>query len=192
MLGLLVLLKGHNGDLEIARLGDDLDLEIDEILPAVEFAEVLNYLKVDDGRASLTESGKKLLAGSIRSRKTLIREALRKTKLYATLQRALESAPDQQLTDEQVNQLVAFTTAPADDWTQNIINWGRYAEMFRYDAEAGVLHLARTGSGRSSPEGGENPPAGRARESPSGGGRTGSEPTGSTPSRLASLALGKA
>ena len=58
--GLLVLLNSHAASEDVALLADDLDLEIDEILPAVEFAEVLQMVKVQDGRATLTETGQEI------------------------------------------------------------------------------------------------------------------------------------
>ncbi len=69
MTGLLVLLDSHKGDEDVARLADDLDLEIDEILPSLDYAEVLGFVQVDDGRATLTDTGRRLLAGTIRERK---------------------------------------------------------------------------------------------------------------------------
>ena len=147
--GLLVLLNDHKGAEDIARLADDLDLEIDEIFPALEFAEVLQLLRVSEGRATLTELGHKVLAGSIRERKTVLREQLKRTTLYKALLRALESSPEHQLSDEEVNRLIAFTTAPADEYVQNIINWGRYTELFRYDANQRLLLPSRSRSGRS-------------------------------------------
>ncbi|HYA70802.1 MAG TPA: nitrate ABC transporter ATP-binding protein, partial [Thermoplasmata archaeon] len=50
MMGLLVLLNGHKGSEDVALLADDLDLEIDEIFPALEFAEVLQLVTVVAGR----------------------------------------------------------------------------------------------------------------------------------------------
>ena len=146
MLGFLVLLNEHKGAEDLARLAADLDLEIDEILPSVDYAEALQLLKVSDGRAALTDLGKKLLAKTIRERKTILREQLRKTTLFKTLLRALESSPEHRLTEEELNRLIEFTTAPADELVQNIINWGRYAELFRYDSDQRLLLLPRTRS----------------------------------------------
>ena len=148
-MGLLVLVNGHRGSEDVAILAADLDLEIDEIFPSLEYAEVLSLLKVVDGRATLTDGGRKLLARSIRDRKSLLREQLRKTTLFKTIMRALENAPMHQMTEEEMVRLIAFTTAPADEYVQNIINWGRYAELFRFDAEAQVLTEIR----RTSPPG---------------------------------------
>jgi NitT/TauT family transport system ATP-binding protein len=157
--GLLVLLNGHKGSEDVALLADDLDLEIDEILPSLEFAEVLQLIKVHDGRATFTDVGRQLVAGSIRERKSILREQLRKTTLYKALLRALESSPDHQLSEEEVIRLIEFATAPADEFIQNIINWGRYAELFRYDSTAKALLLpARSRPARSSSAG--HPPSG--------------------------------
>ena len=159
MMGLLVLLNSHNGSEDVALLADDLDLEIDEIFPALEFAEVLQLVKVTDGRATFTDLGKKLMSGSIRERKTTIRDQLRKTTLFKTLLRALENAPQHALSDEDLGQIVSFTTAPADDAVQNIVNWGRYADLFRYDSEEHAVVAVR----RASPP---KPPSGSGRRPP--------------------------
>ncbi|MCI4350459.1 MAG: AAA-associated domain-containing protein [Thermoplasmata archaeon] len=144
VMGLLVLLNEHKGVEDLARLATDLDLEIDEILPAVDFAEALQLLKVADGRAALTDIGRKLLARSIRERKTILREQLRKTTLFKALLRALESSREHRLTEDEMYRLIEFTTAPADELVQNIINWGRYAELFRYDPDLRLLLPPRT------------------------------------------------
>ena len=160
MLGLLVRLNSHKGSEDVALLADDLDLEIDEILPSLEYAEVLQLVKVTEGRATFTDLGKRLIQGTIRDRKGIIREQLRRTTLFRTLLRALDNSPEHCLSDEQLGQIVSFTTAPADEAVQNIVNWGRYADLFRYDAGqhrlVAVLRpaVARTGGNRPPPTGG--------------------------------------
>ncbi|MCI4368565.1 MAG: AAA-associated domain-containing protein [Thermoplasmata archaeon] len=179
MMGLLVLLKDHNASDDVARLADDLDLEIDEILPAVDYASLLQLLTVSDGAVTLTDLGKRLLEGTIRDRKSLLREQLRKTTLFKALLRALESAPERRLSEEKVNRLIAFTTAPGDELVQNIINWGRYVELFRFDSDERQLYLprSRTAARSSAPErppppGSTSPPSGRAGSASVGGGST--------------------
>jgi hypothetical protein len=157
MLGLLVLLENHHGSEDVALLADDLDLEIDEIFPALEYAEILQLVKVSDGRATFTDLGKRLLAGTIRSRKAILREQLRRTTLFKTLVRALEGAPGHRLSDQELAQIVSLTTPPSEETVQNIVNWGRYADLFRYDADAHRLLAAKApaapkgGAGRSPP-----------------------------------------
>ena len=172
MMGLLVLLNSHKGSEDIALLADDLDLEIDEILPSVEFAEVLQLVKVEGGRASFTDLGRRIVQGSIRDRKSIVRDQLKRTTLFRTLLRALESAPEHCLSDESLNQIISFTTAPADEAVQNIVNWGRYADLFRYDTDHRRLVLVRRGSGSRS--GARRPP-------PSGGTSAAPAPAGASP-----------
>ena len=159
VMGLLVLLNGHKGSEDVALLADDLDLEIDEILPALDYAEVLQLLKVADGRATLTDIGRKLLTQSIRERKTILREQLRKTTLFRALLGALESAPEHRLSEEEMIRLIAFTTAPADEFVQNIINWGRFAELFRYDSSTHVISALHRAAGSRSTTPGVRPPS---------------------------------
>lgn len=172
MMGLLVLLKDHKGSEDVALLARDLDLEIDEIFPAVEYAELLQFVKVKDGRATLTENGTNLLGVSIRDRKSLLRDQLKKTTLFKALVRALESSPEKLLTEDEVLRLIDFTTAPADEYVQNIINWGRNTELFRYDSDRRVLLLptrarstARGGASTRPPEGGGGSTTSAAAES---------------------------
>jgi hypothetical protein len=160
MLGLLVLLNDHKGTEDVALLADDLDLEIDEIFPALEYAELLQFVKVTDGRVTFTELGRKLVAASIRDRKALIREQLKKTTLFRTIVRALENSKDHRLSDEELGHIVSFTTARADEAEQNIVNWGRYADLFRYDADEHALIAVRHSSGSKSGGGRSPPPAG--------------------------------
>ncbi|HXQ94634.1 MAG TPA: AAA-associated domain-containing protein [Thermoplasmata archaeon] len=170
MMGLLVLLREHKGSEDIARLAQDLDLEIDEIFPAVEFSELLQFVKVKDGRATLTDNGTKLLALTIRDRKSLLRDQLKRTTLFKALVRALESSPERMLTEDEVVRLIDFTTAPADEYVQNIINWGRYTELFRYDADRRALlpvrdRAAARSSGAARPPGGAGGPSPPSRPS---------------------------
>ena len=160
MLGLLVLLESHKGSEDVALLADDLDLEIDEILPSLDYAELLQLVKVVDGRATFTDLGLKFVGASIRERKTMLREQLKKTTLFKTLVRALESSPEHSLSDEQLAQLLAFTPALADEAVQHIVNWGRYAELLRYDSDARCLTLIRRSSATKSSSSRPPPPAG--------------------------------
>jgi NitT/TauT family transport system ATP-binding protein len=173
MQGLLVLLNSHKGSEDVALLADDLDLEIDEILPALDFAEVLGFTRVADGRVSFTDLGRRYMASTIRDRKAILRDQLRKTTLFRTLLRALDGAPEHELTDEQLTQLISVTRAPADESVQNIVNWGRYAELLRYDADEHRVVAVRHVSNGSKPPSGNRPPPPSTPQSPPGSGGSG-------------------
>ncbi len=169
MQGLLVLLNTHKGSEDVARLADDLDLEIDEILPSLDFASALGLVRVSDGNASFTELGKRYISSTIRDRKSILREQLKRTTLFKALLRALDSAPDHRLTDEQLAQLFSLTPAPADASVQNIVNWGRYAELIRYDADEHVLVAVRHAPAAAKPPTGSRPPPPSTPQGPGAG-----------------------
>jgi NitT/TauT family transport system ATP-binding protein len=189
LLGLLVLLKSHKSSEDIALLADDLDLEIDEIIPSTEFAEALGLIKISEGRATMTDVGTRLLAATIRERKALLREQLKKTTLFRTLVQALESKPDKRLTEEELNDLVEFTTAPTDEFVQNIINWGRFTELFRYDADQRALLPPRPRPAPRSPGSGGHPPSGHGGSSEEKGPRSAAPAPDTPPASASTRAL---
>jgi hypothetical protein len=149
VLGFLVILNTHRGSQEIARVAEEENLPIDKILPAVEYAQGLGLLTVDDGRATLTDSGRMLLAAGIQTRKVLLRELLKRTILFRAILRSLEQSVDRTVSEDELAQIIAFTTAPPES-IQDIINWGRYTELFRYDVTQHAI-LPMGTKGRSSP-----------------------------------------
>jgi NitT/TauT family transport system ATP-binding protein len=184
MLGLLVLLNDHKGSEDVARLADDLDLEIDEIFPALEYAELLQFVTVSDGRATFSELGRRLVAASIRERKGIVREQLKKTPLFRTILRALEANPEHRLTDEEFGHIISFTTAKSDGAEQNIVNWGRYADLFRYDSDAHMICPARRSAYHKG--GGRSPPGTAVPPEASGDAISAADPSGPKGPRAAS------
>ena len=143
-MGLLVLLKDHGGAEDLALLADDLELEIDELLPSVEWADALGLVSVGEGRAVLSEIGKALLSGNIRARKTQIRDRLKNMKLFNHIVKSLDASPGHQLTGEQVAEMLARISLPSEGALQHVINWGRFADLFRFNSEENVLTLSRS------------------------------------------------
>jgi hypothetical protein len=136
---------------------------------------------VADGRATFTDLGRRYLGLTIRDRKALLRDQLRRTTLFKTLLRALDSAPDHQLTDDQLMHLVSVTTAPADEAVQNIVNWGRYADLVRYDADQHLLVAVRHVPGTEKSPSGARPPPPSTPQSPSGSSGSSRKPPANPP-----------
>src|ERR1700751_1127997 len=73
--GLLELLLDKGGRDDIYRLADDLAFEIDDLLPIVDAAQLLGFLKVEEGDASITEKGAEFANSEILRQKELFRDA---------------------------------------------------------------------------------------------------------------------
>ncbi|MFN3621995.1 MAG: AAA-associated domain-containing protein, partial [Nitrososphaerales archaeon] len=69
MIGLLEVLEDFRGRVDAAKVADDLMLELRDLLPAVDAAELLGFLKVDSGDLILTNEGKKFLSKGSSGRK---------------------------------------------------------------------------------------------------------------------------
>ena len=73
--GLLELLLDKGGRDDIYRLADDLAFEIDDLLPIVDAAQLLGFLKVEEGDAVITPSGDEFANSEILRQKELFRSA---------------------------------------------------------------------------------------------------------------------
>jgi NitT/TauT family transport system ATP-binding protein len=135
--GLLELLLDKGGRDDIYRLADDLAFEIDDLLPIVDAAQVLGFLKVEEGDAAITESGAEYANSEILRQKELFREAaLSNVLLLRQIRRALESKSDHTVPEDFFLDMLdeQFSEEECLRQMETAVAWGRYAELFDYDA----------------------------------------------------------
>ena len=134
---MLELLIDYNGRADIYRLADDLAFEIDDLLPIVDAAQLLKFLKVEEGDAAITPEGREYAESEIQLQKELFRKAaVESVLLLRQITRALATKSDHTVPEEFF--LDMLDEQFSDDETQRqletAINWGRYAELFDFDA----------------------------------------------------------
>ncbi|MBA3823629.1 MAG: AAA-associated domain-containing protein [Ktedonobacterales bacterium] len=137
-----VLRAGGREDLSV--LGRELQLEIDDLLPIVEAIEMLGFGEATEGDLVLSDEGKRLAAGDDQADKTLFRQqALTHIALIRQITEDLANAEDHEIdSDEIVEQLEEhFSPDEAERQFGTAIDWARYAELFAYDDESGLLYL---------------------------------------------------
>jgi NitT/TauT family transport system ATP-binding protein len=137
MAGLLELLLDKGGRDDIYRLADDLAFEIDDLLPIVDASQLLGFLKVEEGDASITETGTEFANSEILRQKELFRDAaLANILLLRQIRRALESKSDHTVPEEFFLDLLdeQFSEEECLRQMDTAITWGRYAELFDFDA----------------------------------------------------------
>jgi NitT/TauT family transport system ATP-binding protein len=130
--------SGNNGREDIYRLADELSFEIDEILPTVEAAALLGYLKVSEGDVEITKEGIAFIDADIVERKELFRKAaLDHATLIRQITRSLEKKANHRLADEFFHDILDehFTEDETVLQLQTAIVWGRYAELFDHDSK---------------------------------------------------------
>jgi NitT/TauT family transport system ATP-binding protein len=141
--GLLELLEERQ-EKDLYRLGQELLLEVDDILPIVEAAKLINFLIIQEGDLYLTAIGNQFIAGGIDERKKIVRtQILNTTRLVQQIHRMLHSKRNQRISEELILDILESHFSPQEAMRQlkTAIDWGRYAEIYSYDEPAGEIFL---------------------------------------------------
>ena len=135
--GLLELLLDKGGRDDMYRLADDLSFEIDDLLPIVDAAQMLGFLKVEEGDAVVTTEGTEFANSEILRQKELFRDAvMAHVLLLRQIRRALETKSDNTVPEDFFLDMLdeQFSEEESLRQMETAVAWGRYAELFDYDA----------------------------------------------------------
>ena len=138
----LVLAAGDRTDL--GALAGVVGFEIDDLFPLVDALTILGLATVDGGRIDLTETGERFAAADIQESKAIFREAaLERVPIVRRIERALRHSSDGTLRLGFFLDLLHSHYSDAESRAQLdvAIDWGRYAELFEYDAARGDIRL---------------------------------------------------
>jgi NitT/TauT family transport system ATP-binding protein len=144
MAGLLEIVADQGGRVDLRRLADELSLEVDALLPTVDTAVLLGLLRVEEGDAVITPEGQEFARGDIQTRKKIFRKAaLAHVPLLRQMEQSLKAKSDRAMPDEFFRDLLDehFSEDESRRQLETAIQWGRYAEIFDYDAATGRLTL---------------------------------------------------
>jgi NitT/TauT family transport system ATP-binding protein len=143
--GLLELIDDRpNGREDMYRLADELSFELDDLLPIVDAAHQLGFLKVEEGDAQITPEGHEFANAEILRQKDLFRQAvLSNVTLLRQITKTLEAKRDHSAPEELFHDLLDehFSDEESKRQLETAISWGRYAELFEYDADRHRLYL---------------------------------------------------
>ncbi len=143
--GLVEILQDRGGRDDLHRLAGALVLEVDDLLPICEAGAMLGFLSVREGDVELTDAGRAFAAADIQQRKMMFRAAaLEHVPLLRQIQKSLEAKSDHTLPDDFFHDVLDehFSASEAQRQLETAVHWGRYAELFDYDAETHRLILA--------------------------------------------------
>jgi NitT/TauT family transport system ATP-binding protein len=144
--GLIEILLDRGGHDDLYHLADELVMEVDDLLPIIEGAALLAFIRVHEGDVDITPEGRAFAEADIRTRKVLFRDAaLNHATLLRQIERALRAKADRTLPDDFFYDILEehFTEDEARQQLETAIHWGRYAEIFDYDADRGRLVLTQ-------------------------------------------------
>jgi NitT/TauT family transport system ATP-binding protein len=142
--GLIELVHDLNGTADLYKLGEDLLMDVEDLLPIVEASEILGLAEVQKGDFLLTEAGKKFAEADVLERKELFKElALEKVLPLKQILRVLQSKSNHKVPRTFFLDLLRKRMSPQDAEQQLdiLIDWARYAEIFEYDDDRDELFL---------------------------------------------------
>jgi NitT/TauT family transport system ATP-binding protein len=129
--------KDASGRADIYRLADELAFEIDDLLPIVDAAALLGFLRVEEGDVVITPAGRQYAESEILKQKEYFRQAATEhVLLLRQITRALDNKSDHTVPEEFFLDMLdeQFSEEETQRQLETAINWGRYAELFDYDA----------------------------------------------------------
>jgi NitT/TauT family transport system ATP-binding protein len=145
-----ILLARHGGAADLADLADSLGLEVDDLLPLVDALVLLGFAGLHGDRLELSGNGQVFAGASIQDSKEIFaRASLDHAPLVRTIYRSLRGSRDDTLPAGFFTDILR-TSYGEDEAARQLdvaVNWGRYAELYDYDAARGEIIREEQGIG---------------------------------------------
>ncbi|MGE5344370.1 MAG: AAA-associated domain-containing protein, partial [Acidithiobacillales bacterium] len=141
--GLLDILLDHGGELDLFALDRITEYDFGRTIAVVKAAELLDFVDTPKQRVLLAELGRKFLSSPAAERRWIVRRQILSLGTFARVVRLLAETPSVSRRGEEVRDALA-AELPADDIAalfETVVNWGRFAELFDYDAATDELGL---------------------------------------------------
>ncbi len=143
--GFLELIADRPGGTEdIPILADRLQLAVDDLLPILDAAVMLGFAEVVQGDVVLTEIGKDFATTTILRSKDLFRQqVLKNVPIISSILQTLRGKKNGSMREDFFIDLwdEHFPRDEAERQLATAVDWGRYAELFEYDAREQRLYL---------------------------------------------------
>ncbi len=146
--GLIETMTSFEERIDLPELADEVMMNVDDLFPILETLEVLGFAKVLDGDIHLSELGKAFSMADLQARKQLFAQSLlEKVPLARYIRRILDEKLGHRVSEERfLSKLEDYLSEKeAERVLKTMIDWGRYAEIFAYDFNTGILSLENPG-----------------------------------------------
>lgn len=134
----------------VAEVADDLGLEVDDFLPLVDALDMLDFAEIEEGRIRLTPIGEAFAGATIQvSKEIFATAAMDKAPLVAVIVNGLSRTESGVLRPGFFRDVLRGQLSDSEIQAQldTAIDWGRYSELYEYDADHDELRLGDPGGG---------------------------------------------
>jgi NitT/TauT family transport system ATP-binding protein len=138
------LSEASKEQVDLPDLADWLHLDVDDLFPITEALEILRFVNVAKGDIQLMRAGKIFIQADILERKNIFASHLISyVPLVRHIRRVLDERPGNRASEERfLRELEDYLSEEdAESVLAIAIDWGRYAELFAYDYNTGILNL---------------------------------------------------
>jgi NitT/TauT family transport system ATP-binding protein len=139
IVGLLETLNEQGTKIDIYKLSQSLQFELDELMPIIEAAELLAFVKVELG-----DVGRRVIDGDENAKKAIFRNQMMTTVVLAKrIVQELAGEDDHRVGREKILEFLGSSFVPDESERQvrTIVDWARYAELFDYDPDTDQFFL---------------------------------------------------
>lgn len=133
-----------NGKADLPLLAERAQMEVDELFHAAETLQLLRFAELAEGDLKLNDAGRRFAEAGTDERKAQFAQHLVSyVPLVAHIKHVLDErpshrAPLSRFRDELEDKM---TSEHAETTLHTVINWSRYAEVFAYNGETGMISL---------------------------------------------------
>ncbi len=142
--GLIDTMTEFEASIDLPELADNLMMTIDDLFPLIEALEILGFAKVSEGDIQLSELGLTFSQADLQERKKIFAKCLiDKVPLARHIRTVLDERRDHRAQEERFLSKLEdhLSEKESERVLRTIIDWGRYAEVFAYDFNSGILSL---------------------------------------------------
>ncbi|MFJ5154734.1 nitrate/sulfonate/bicarbonate ABC transporter ATP-binding protein [Streptomyces sp. NPDC088353] len=134
--GLAELVLHRGGRCDLADLADDLGLEVDDIMPQVDALDLLGFAGFSGNDLLLTDTGTAFAGADVQESKTIFARAAIQLPLVKVITSSVRGKADGTARAGFFRDLLAhhYTSEQVDQQLETATDWGRYAELYAYDA----------------------------------------------------------
>ena len=125
---------------------DHFQLAVDELLPILDAAVILDFATLQGGDVTMTPLGRAFAESDIEAGKAIFRQQiLANVPLVKRIHEKLLAAEKGSMRSSYFLELLEahYTEGEAERLLATAIAWGRYAELYEYDDRDGMIRLPR-------------------------------------------------
>jgi NitT/TauT family transport system ATP-binding protein len=145
--GMLELIDDMGTNQDVAQIAARLAVSVDDFLAILDAAVLLGFATVDAGKVALTNDGLAFATAPIQESKGVFRtQVLARVPIITTIARTLAEKENQSMRADFFLDLLEehYAVNEARLQFETAVEWGRYAELFEYDATGDRVWLSET------------------------------------------------